>query len=113
MLLPVTSSLVWWARRPAIAEFMERSTGRAPQEWDGREGRRSPRRSPVERGGCASARAGQRDLGVPAGLFGSWYRIWATSSCRNTSLPIWSVRVTVLVAAVVAAPPTPLTGLVI
>ena len=27
MLLPVTSSLVWWARRPEIAEFIERSTG--------------------------------------------------------------------------------------
>src|SRR3712207_5286004 len=28
MLLPVTSILVWWARRPEMAENMERSTGR-------------------------------------------------------------------------------------
>src|SRR3954454_6292461 len=28
MLLPVTSSLVWWARRPEIAENMERNMGR-------------------------------------------------------------------------------------
>src|SRR5919107_1186091 len=27
MLLPATSSLVWWARRPEMAENMERSTG--------------------------------------------------------------------------------------
>src|SRR3712207_8385075 len=66
MLLPVTSSLVWWARRPAIAEFMERSMGRAPQGWDGREGGgfRGNRRRDGRRG--ASARAGQRDLGEPA-----------------------------------------------
>src|SRR4051812_21869777 len=29
MLLPVTSSLVWWARRPEIAENMERNMGRS------------------------------------------------------------------------------------
>src|SRR5215203_5203499 len=31
MLLPVTSILVWWARRPEMAENMERSTGGSPQ----------------------------------------------------------------------------------
>src|SRR4051794_17447584 len=29
MLLPVTSNLVWWARRPETAENMERSMGRS------------------------------------------------------------------------------------
>src|SRR3712207_6307181 len=34
MLLPVTSSLVWWARRPEMAENIERSTGRSSQEGE-------------------------------------------------------------------------------
>src|SRR4051812_47356737 len=34
MLLPVTSILVWWARRPEMAENMERSMARSPSGVD-------------------------------------------------------------------------------
>src|SRR3954464_13411630 len=46
------------------------------------------------------------------GLLGSWYRIWATSSLRKVSFPIWSVRSAVDVAVVVGVPTAPI-GLVI
>src|ERR671926_161266 len=39
MLLPVTSSLVWWAFRPEMAENMERSTGGPFGRWEGDGGR--------------------------------------------------------------------------
>src|SRR3954464_4444357 len=45
-----------------------------------------------------------------AGLAGSWYFICATRSLRNVSLPIWSERSTVVVAVLVAVPPTALTA---
>ena len=38
MLLPVTSSMVWWARRPEIPEYSERSMGTAflrVESWSG------------------------------------------------------------------------------
>src|SRR3954464_2043383 len=35
MLLPATSSLVWWALRPEMAENMERSMRGAPRVWVG------------------------------------------------------------------------------
>src|SRR3954464_989169 len=64
MLLPVTSSLVWWARRPAIAEFIERSMGRGSSGT----GRLFPGKSPGEgrEGDGGSGGAGLRDLGEPA-----------------------------------------------
>src|SRR3954465_6908688 len=65
MLLPVTSSLVWWARRPETAENMERSTGEAPQ-WKVRrsagEAEGSGRRSGARRG--RAGRGGGRGRGA-------------------------------------------------
>src|SRR4029453_14853687 len=49
-----------------------------------------------------------------AGFAGSWYFIWATSSFRKVSLPIWSGRSTVEDApGVYVVPVDPLTGAVI
>src|SRR3954452_11146975 len=43
-----------------------------------------------------------------AGLSGSWYFIWATSSFRKVSLPNWSGRSTELEAVVAVAAGEPL-----
>src|SRR5687767_13338022 len=57
MLLPVTSILVWWARRPEMAENMERSMGRSSSGCGGR------RSAGVRRAGGSGRRLRHGDLG--------------------------------------------------
>src|SRR3712207_2672932 len=177
MLLPVTSSLVWWARRPEMAENIERSTGgvlsgggergQAPGEAGREISVRRPRgtsrppttavgssppkrtedtvpvcvvpssavqltawptRAPADSERCSDSSAAfcvaicssfstcvnvavcDMNSVVLVGLLGSWYFICATRSCRNVSLPIWSLRSTdvaaVYVAGLLLTPPT-------
>src|SRR6478752_2838842 len=75
MLLPVTSSMVWWARRPEIPEYSERSMGTAfLREETGQEAAgavrpvmesRGMERSPTLTVGTASAKETELAIPVP------------------------------------------------
>src|SRR4051794_27751956 len=71
MLLPVTSSLVWWARRPLIAENMERSMGRSSSgcgrpSWGPSGGEAGLPWRPARDVGRAGSARRDADLGEPA-----------------------------------------------